>query len=55
VTDPLFREFVSEGAQTGRIALRHRSGKKIQVKYSAMVEPDGCMIAHWEPLDTAAA
>jgi hypothetical protein len=27
----------------------------IQVKYSAVVEPDGCMIAHWEPLDTTAA
>lgn len=54
VTDPLFREFVSEGVQTGKIALRHRSGKMIQVKYSAVVEPDGCMIAHWEPLDTAA-
>src|SRR6476620_7739064 len=40
VADPLFREFVSEGAQTGRIALRHRSGKKIHVKYSAVVEPD---------------
>jgi hypothetical protein len=55
VTDPLFREFVSEGTQTGRISLRHRSGKKIQVKYSALVEPDGCMIAHWEPLQSSAA
>ena len=55
VTDPLFREFVSEGTQTGKIALRHRSGKKIQVKYSAVVEPDGCTIAHWQPLDGAAS
>jgi CheY-like chemotaxis protein len=55
VADPLFREFVSEGAQTGRIALRHRSGKKIHVKYSAVVEPDGCMIAHWEPLQSSSA
>jgi hypothetical protein len=55
VTDPLFREFVSEGTQTGRISLRHRSGKKIQVKYSAVVEPDGYMIAHWEPLQSSAA
>ena len=55
VADPLFREFVSKGAQTGKIALRHRSGKKIQVKYSALVEPDGCTIAHWEPLDGAAS
>lgn len=55
VTDPLFREFVSEGKQTGKIALRHRSGKKIQVKYSAVVEPDGCTIAYWKPLDGAAS
>jgi hypothetical protein len=54
VTDPLFRDFVSEGTQTGRITLRHRSGRKIQVKYSAVAEPDGCVIAHWEPLDAAA-
>lgn len=55
VTDPLFREFVSEGTQSGRITLRHRSGKKIQVKYSAVAEPDGCVIAHWEPLESSAA
>jgi CheY-like chemotaxis protein len=54
VTDPLFREFVSEGTQTGRITLRHRSGKKIQVKYSAVAEPDGCVVAHWEPLESPA-
>ena len=55
VTDPLFREFVSEGTQTGRITLRHRSGRRIQVKYSAVAEPDGCVIAHWEPLKSSAA
>jgi CheY-like chemotaxis protein len=55
VTLPLFREFVGTGAQTGRIALRHRSGRKVQVNYSAVVEPDGCMIAHWEPLETSSA
>jgi hypothetical protein len=54
VTDPLFREFVSEGMQTGRITLRHRSGRKIQVKYSAVAEPDGCVVAHWEPLQSPA-
>jgi hypothetical protein len=54
VADPLFREFVSEGTQTGKIFLRHRSGKKIEVKYSAVVEPDGCAIAHWEPLESSA-
>jgi CheY-like chemotaxis protein len=55
VTVPLFREFVSEGTQTGRITLRHRSGRRIQVKYSAVAEPDGCVIAHWEPLKSSAA
>lgn len=55
VAAPLFREFVGTGAQAGRIALRHRSGRKVQVNYSAVVEPDGCMIAHWEPLDNSSA
>lgn len=50
---PLFQEFVAQGTQTGRITLRHRSGRKIQVNYSAVAEPDGCVIAHWEPLDSA--
>jgi CheY-like chemotaxis protein len=52
---PLFREFVAQGKQTGRITLRHRSGKKVPVKYSSSVEPDGCAIAEWEPLDTSDA
>ncbi len=55
VTDPLFREFVAEGKQMGRITLRHRSGKKVPVKYSSIVEPDGCMIARWEPLGTTSS
>jgi hypothetical protein len=55
VAAPLFRDFVGHGAQTGSIALRRRSGKRIQVNYSAVVEPDGCMIAHWEPLETSDA
>jgi hypothetical protein len=55
VTVPLFLEFVGTGAQTGRISLRHRSGRKVQVNYAAVVDPDGCMIAHWEPLETSNA
>ena len=53
VAAPLFQQFVAEGKQAGRITLRHRSGKKVPVKYSSLVEPDGCVIAHWEPLDSA--
>jgi len=50
VTDPLFRKFVADGQQTGRINLRHRSGKLIAVNYWSRIETDGCMIARWEPM-----
>ena len=53
VADPLFQEFVAEGKQSGKITLRHRSGKLVEVKYQAVVEPDGCTIARWEPLGEA--
>ncbi len=53
VADPLFQEFVAEGKQSGKIILRHRSGKMVEVKYQAVVEPDGCTIARWEPLSEA--
>ena len=55
VAAPLFQQFVADGRQAGRITLRHRSGKKVPVKYSSQVEPDGCVIAHWEPLEFSAA
>lgn len=55
VTAPLFQKFVAQGEQTGRITLRHRSGKRVPVKYWSRVEPDGCVIAHWEPLETPPA
>ena len=55
VTAPLFHEFVAQGKQSGTISLRHRSGRKIPVKYWSSVEPDGCAIAHWVPLDTTAS
>jgi CheY-like chemotaxis protein len=55
VAAPLFKEFVAQGKQAGRITLRHRSGRKVPVKYSSLVEPDGCVIAQWEPLDISLA
>lgn len=53
VTVPLFQQFVADGKQSGRITLKHRSGRKVEVKYSSQVEPDGCVVAQWEPLDSA--
>lgn len=55
VAAPLFQEFVAKGTQTGRITLRHRSGKLVTVNYWSRVEPDGCMIARWEPMEAATA
>jgi hypothetical protein len=55
VAAPLFQQFVADGRQHGRITLRHRSGRKVPVKYSALVEPDGCVVAHWEPLESSVA
>lgn len=51
VTAPLFKEFVAQGKQEGTINLRHRSGRKVPVKYSSQIESDGCVVAQWEPLD----
>ncbi|HEY2114408.1 MAG TPA: hypothetical protein VGJ51_04935 [Candidatus Angelobacter sp.] len=51
VAAPLFQEFVAQGKQVGSITLRHRSGRKVPVKYSSHVEQDGCVIAQWEPLE----
>ncbi|HET6936465.1 MAG TPA: PAS domain-containing protein, partial [Candidatus Angelobacter sp.] len=50
VTEPLFQEFVSEGRQQGRIDLRHRSGAVITVDYVSEVQPDGYMMARWQPV-----
>ncbi len=50
VAEPLFSSFVNEGAQTGTIALRHRSGRLIEVEYAAEVGPDGSLLARWHPL-----
>lgn len=51
VAAPLFQKFVADGKQSGRITLKHRSGRKVPVKYSSHIESDGCVIAYWEPLD----
>jgi len=55
VTEPLFQDFVAQGKQNGTITLRHRSGRKVTVKYTSHVELDGCVIAQWEPMDISLA
>lgn len=55
VAEPLFRDFVNQGKQSGRITLRHRSGKLLSVNYLASVQPDGCLVAEWDPVSAAEA
>lgn len=55
IAAPLFHDFVAEGRQAGRIVLRHRFRRLVQVEYQAVVEPDGCTIARWEPLENVVA
>ena len=50
VAEPLFQQFVNDGRQHGSIVLRHRSGRLVEVRYSAEVRSDGSLLAHWYPL-----
>jgi PAS domain S-box-containing protein len=45
-----FRQFMEEGTMEGHFTLRHRSGKPIQIRYSARVQPDGCLMAVWKKI-----
>ena len=50
ITEPLFHQYVAQGKQEGTIILRHRSGRLLEVKYTAEVHDDGSMLARWQPL-----
>lgn len=45
-----FEDFVRTGHMEGEFVLRHRSGRPIPIRYSARVQPDGCLIAKWTPI-----
>ena len=45
-----FEEFMRTGHMEGEFVLRHRSGKPIPIRYSARVQPDGCLISKWTPM-----
>lgn len=50
VAEPLFQQFVNDGTQGGVIVLRHRSGRLVEVRYSAEVRSDGSLLAYWHPI-----
>lgn len=55
VTEPLFQRYVTDGTQQGTIILRHRSGRLVEVKYTAEVHDDGSMLARWRPVADSAS
>jgi PAS domain-containing protein len=46
----LFAEYLQRGQMEGEYVLRHKSGVPIPIRYRALVFPDGCTAAIWEPL-----
>jgi PAS domain S-box-containing protein len=48
-----FKEYVQSGRQEGVFVLKHKDGHQVPIQYRALVLPDGCMAAEWEPLDSA--
>lgn len=46
-----FTQYVIEGSQQGVFELRHKDGHLVRIKFRAIVLPDGCLAAEWEPLN----
>ena len=47
-----FESYVKDGAQEGVFVLRHKDGHAVPILYKALVLPDGCLAARWEPAPT---
>ena len=44
-----FQKYMEIGFMTGSHQLLRRDGQVINIRYQAMVFPDGCMVARWNP------
>ena len=49
-----FQQYVNSGGQSGKHLLLARDGRRVPIKYESRVFPDGCLVAWWEPLKSAA-
>ncbi len=49
-----FQQYVSAGGLSGKFLLLARDGRKVPIQYESKVFPDGCLVARWEPLPSAA-
>jgi PAS domain S-box-containing protein len=48
-----FDQYVKDKEQEGVFVLKHKNGRTVPIRYLALVLPDGCMAAKWEPIETA--
>jgi hypothetical protein len=46
----LFNLYQRQGKMEGEYVLRHKSGMPIPIRYRAIIFPDGCNAAVWEPI-----
>lgn len=49
-----FQQFVDAGGLSGQFLLLARDGRRVPIRYDSKVFPDGCLVAKWEPLPSAA-
>jgi len=43
-----FKDYMSQGVQSGPYIVKSRTGKKIVIHYKARILDDGCMVSEWE-------
>ena len=48
-----FQIYVKDKEQEGVFVLKHKNGRTVPIRYRALVLPDGCMAAQWEPLEVS--
>lgn len=48
-----FEQYVRDREQEGVFVLHHKNGHRVPIQYRALILPDGCMAARWEPLEVA--
>jgi len=50
-TQEMFEQFLTQGSLEGDYVLRHKDGSPVPIRYRALVFPDGCKAATWEPIN----
>lgn len=49
-----FEQYLQAGGLAGNYLLVSRDGQRVPIRYESKVFPDGCLVARWEPIRSAA-